>query len=91
MLERFNGTNNLNENDIFSEELQQENIDDDILSVHSNLKVDEMEKIFIKKVEIAFDKKNVIFNVNHESKGKILKVSRGIFHTFGYSQIELTG
>lgn len=89
MLERFNGITNLNENDVFSEEMVQDNIDDDIVSVHSNLKVEEMEKIYIKKVEMAFDKKNVVFNVNHEYKGKILKVSRGIYHVFGYTQIEL--
>jgi hypothetical protein len=91
MIERFNGISNLNENDVFSEELLQDNIDDDVLSVHSNLKAEEMEKIYIKKVEMAFDKRSVVFHVNHEYKGKILSVSRAIYHTFGYTQLELAG
>lgn len=41
-----------------------ENREDDVGSVHSNLKPDEMEKILIKKVEMAFDTKSVVFHVN---------------------------
>ncbi|KAL4499680.1 hypothetical protein ABPG72_017220 [Tetrahymena utriculariae] len=91
MLERFSGINNINENEVFSEELMMENMDDDIHSVHSNLKPDEMEKIYIKKVEMAFDKKSVIFHVNHEYKGLILKVNRALYHGFGYTSLDLVG
>ena len=62
-----------------------------MVSVHSNLKADEMEKIYVKRVEMAFDKKSIIFHVNHEYKGKILKVNRAIYHGFGYTALELTG
>ncbi|KAL4476170.1 hypothetical protein ABPG74_009903 [Tetrahymena malaccensis] len=91
MLERFSGINNINENEVFSEELIMDNMDDDIHSVHSNLKPDEMEKIYIKKVEMAFDKKSVIFHVNHEYKGLILKVNRALYHGFGYTSLDLVG
>lgn len=66
-------------------------MEDDVHSVQSNMKADEMEKIFVRKVEMAFDKKSVVFHVNHEYKGKILKVNRAIYFAFGYSQLELTG
>lgn len=85
MMERFSGTINVNESDVFSEELQQENAEDDVNSVASNMKVDEMEKIFIKRVEMAFDKNSVVFHIGHEYKGKILKVSRSVYNAFGYS------
>lgn len=91
MLERFSGITTVNENDVFSEEIQQDNMDDDLASVHSNLKPEEMEKIQIKRVELAFDKKSVIFHVNHEIRGRILKVNRAVYHAFGYSALELSG
>lgn len=92
MLERFAGTSTVNENDVFSEEIQQDlNMEDDVASVHSNLKVDEMERILIKKVELAFDKRSVVFRVNHEFRGRIINVNRAIYHAFGYAAIELSG
>lgn len=49
-----------------------------------------MEKIYIKKVEMAFDKKSVIFHVNHQYKGRSLKVNRAVYRGFGYKALELT-
>jgi PAS domain-containing protein len=66
-------------------------MDDDVASVHSNLKADEMERIQIKKVELAFDKRSVVFRVNHEIKGKIIQVNRAVYHAFGYTALELSG
>lgn len=60
ILEKFSGTN-VNENDIFSEDLQNESIEDDVISVGSIVKPDDLDKINIKKIEMAFDKKSCVF------------------------------
>ena len=86
-IEMFSGTN-VNENEIFSEEIQDENAEDDIESVGS-IGVEEAEKIQIKHIEVAFDKTSCVFYVDNDDKGKILKVNKPVENIFGYQAQEL--
>jgi hypothetical protein len=78
-MEKFAGVN-INENDIFSEELQEENVDDDMNSINSNMKHDEFEKLdTIKNVEMIFDKNSCVFHVDSSHEGNIMKVNNPVY------------
>ncbi|EGR32786.1 hypothetical protein IMG5_070680, partial [Ichthyophthirius multifiliis] len=89
MLEKFQGTK-INENDIFSEEIQND-LQDDIQSIGSNLKFEEVENVNIKNSIVAFDKNSLIINIDQDYKGNIKKVNRTSINIIGYSQKELEG
>lgn len=76
VLENFTGTN-VNENDIFSEEVQEANVEEDIVSLRSDLLVEEVaEKIEIKNKKLIFDKKSAIILTNDDKLALILNVNK---------------
>ncbi|EGR33918.1 hypothetical protein IMG5_031020 [Ichthyophthirius multifiliis] len=91
ILEKFQSTK-INENDIFSEELQNDDIfleKYDIESVDSNLRPENYDIIQIKKPQMVFDMNSVVLHVDNDFKCNILKTNRALFHTFGYLSNEV--
>ncbi|EAR94555.2 transmembrane protein, putative (macronuclear) [Tetrahymena thermophila SB210] len=87
LLEKFTGTF-VNENEVFIEEYQTDQVEDDLGSVVSNSK-EEQDKIKIKKVEMAFDRRSCVFRVASDNLGKIIKVNKPVLTTFGFNRYEL--
>ncbi|KAL4511596.1 hypothetical protein ABPG72_012441 [Tetrahymena utriculariae] len=87
LLEKFTGTF-INENEVFIEEFQTDQVEDDLGSVVSNSK-DEQDKIKIKKIEMAFDRRSCVFRVASDHLGKIIKVNKPVLTTFGFNRYEL--
>lgn len=50
---------------------------------------DDQDKINIKKIEMAFDRRSCVFRVASDNQGKIIKVNKPVFTTFGYNRYEL--
>ncbi|CAK58161.1 unnamed protein product (macronuclear) [Paramecium tetraurelia] len=84
ILDNFQGFQ-VNENDIFSEELQEHN--DDVNSVKSGFL--DNEKIEIKSRKIIFDKKACIIQASDDIQSSILKVNKQFTRIFGYSSEEV--
>jgi len=57
-------------------------------SVASNAK-DDQDKINIKKLEMAFDRRSSVFRVSNDANGKIIKVNKPVLTTFGFTRYEL--
>ncbi|KAL4500954.1 hypothetical protein ABPG73_013692 [Tetrahymena malaccensis] len=87
LLEKFTGTF-INENEVFIEEFQTDQVEDDLGSVVSNSK-DEQDKIKVKKEEMAFDRRSCVFRVASDNLGKIIKVNKPVLTTFGFNRYEL--
>ncbi|CAD8090150.1 unnamed protein product [Paramecium sonneborni] len=89
ILDNFQGLS-VNENDIFSEEVQENNLEEDIASVKSDqeLKID-MEKIDIKSKKIIFDKKACIIQTTDDPDSLIIKVNKQFTKIFGYTYEEV--
>ena len=76
ILENFSGTS-LNVNDIFSEEVQEPNIEDDMASIKSMLPLEDIqEKIEIKSKKVIFDKQSAIIHTNDDKLALILNVNK---------------
>ncbi|CAD8195861.1 unnamed protein product [Paramecium octaurelia] len=86
ILDNFQGFQ-VNENDIFSEELQEHNVDEDVNSVKSGFL--DNEKIDIKSRKIIFDKKACIIQASDDIQSSILKVNKQFTRIFGYSSEEV--
>ncbi|CAD8068730.1 unnamed protein product [Paramecium sonneborni] len=89
ILDNFQGLS-VNENDIFSEELQENNLEEDIASIKSDQeqKVD-MDKIDIKSKRIVFDKKACIIQASDDPDAIIIKVNKQFTKIFGYTREEV--
>ncbi|EGR29365.1 hypothetical protein IMG5_156920 [Ichthyophthirius multifiliis] len=83
LIEKFSGINNVNETDIFSEEIQNYQVEDEIDQAENT------EQINIKKIAMTFDKKSCVFIVNSDSKGKILQINKSVTQIFGYNKFEI--
>ncbi|CAD8103477.1 unnamed protein product [Paramecium sonneborni] len=90
ILDNFQGLS-VNENDIFSEEVQENNLEEDIASVKSDQeqKID-IEKIDIKSKKIIFDKKACIIQTTDDPDALIIKVNKQFTKIFGYTHEEVT-
>lgn len=88
ILDNFQGTN-VNENDIFSEEIQENNMDDDLLSLDSQPQDLVQDKINIKNKRIVFDKKACVIHTNDDPAAMILKVNKQFTRIFGYQKDEV--
>ncbi|CAD8089602.1 unnamed protein product [Paramecium sonneborni] len=90
ILDNFQGLS-VNENDIFSEELQENNLEEDIASIKSDQeqKVD-MDKIDIKSKRIVFDKKACIIQTSDDPDAIIIKVNKQFTKIFGYTTEEVS-
>ncbi|CAD8096084.1 unnamed protein product [Paramecium primaurelia] len=86
ILDNFQGFQ-VNENDIFSEELQEHNVDEDVNSVKSGFL--DNEKIEIKSRKIIFDKKACIIQASDDIQSQILKVNKQFTRIFGYTSEEV--
>ncbi|CAD8107864.1 unnamed protein product [Paramecium primaurelia] len=86
ILDNFQGFQ-VNENDIFSEELQEHNVDEDVNSVKSGYL--DNEKIEIKSKKIIFDRKACIIQASDDIQSQIIKVNRQFTRIFGYSSDEV--
>ncbi|CAD8121761.1 unnamed protein product [Paramecium sonneborni] len=86
ILDNFQGFQ-VNENDIFSEELQEHNIEEDVNSVKSGYL--DNEKIEIKSRKIIFDRKACIIQASDDIQSSILKVNKQFTRIFGYSGEEV--
>lgn len=64
-------------------------MDDDVASVGSIQKLEDVEKIKIKKQEVIFDKKSCIIHTESDIKGKIFKVNKASLQIFGYTKGDL--
>ncbi|CAD8070191.1 unnamed protein product [Paramecium primaurelia] len=90
ILDNFQGLS-VNENDIFSEEVQENNLEEDIASVKSDQeqKLD-MDKIDIKSKKIIFDKKACIIQTTDDPDALIIKVNKQFTKIFGYTNEEIS-
>ncbi|CAD8148434.1 unnamed protein product [Paramecium octaurelia] len=90
ILDNFQGLS-VNENDIFSEELQENNLEEDIASIKSDQeqKID-MDKIDIKSKRIVFDKKACIIQTSDDPDAIIIKVNKQFTKIFGYTKEEVS-
>lgn len=50
---------------------------------------DDQDKINIKKIEMAFDRRSSVFRVSNDPGGKIIKVNKPVLTTFGFTRHEL--
>lgn len=55
-------------------------------SVVSNEK-DNQDKVNIKKIEMAFDRRSCVFRVANDNQGKIIKVNKPVLTSFGFNRI----
>lgn len=55
-------------------------------SVVSNEKYNQ-DKVNIKKIEMAFDRRSCVFRVANDNQGKIIKVNKPVLTSFGFNRI----
>lgn len=79
----------VNENDIFSDEIQENGVEDEIASVASGIEGVDTDKIDIKNKKIVFDRKACIIHTTDDSNALILKVNKQFTRIFGYQKEEV--
>lgn len=76
----------VNENDIFSDDIQENGAEDEVASIGSGMEGVDTDKIEIKNKKIIFDRKACIIQTNDDSNALILKVNKQFTRIFGYQK-----